>query len=387
MQSVKIDAFFSCSFREDDKALNEWFIAVCKALDVFPTNVSTGSTKTPPEEAKRQITEAQALVAVCTCREELKNGGFRMPSAVHDEISFAYGIDTPVLLFVEEGVIIDGFKTNFSTYQTFKRTDLNDAMFVENAVRAIHKLKLDVLGPHQMGTAGGMTDAIAEYIYHSVELKECGDDFEWNYTTAKKMHFQHESKRRFPSHVWAIGSVKIPEDSRPIDWEFQLKSSSNNIQVIDEIEEQSAKALKVSLKPTPHPQKDDFVEFSHTSRSRYLNSVWSDEVGDGQKEHLDDKDFSCIDGLIFIHRTKKAVIEFRFDRKYPIGIKEIQPFAASYTSGIDYEVKSELARAIIRQEDFVGTKVIRMEIDSPLPGHMYGIAWDPPAKPKSQDPD
>jgi hypothetical protein len=358
-------------------------MAICRALDIEPANVSSGSTKTPPEEAKRQISEAQALIAVCTCRDELKLGGFSMPQAVQDEISFAYGIDTPVLIFVEEGVKLEGFKSNFSTYQTFKREELSCSEFVEKAVRSIHKLKLDVLGPHQIGTAEGITDAIAEYVYHGVELNSCGDSFEWQYSTSKKLIFQHESKRRFPSHVWAVGSIKIPEDSPPISWDFFLKSSSNNITIEDEIEEQNPATLKVSLKPTPHPQKDDYIEFSHTARSRYLNSIWKDEVGEGQREHLDDKDYDCIDGLIFIHRTKKAIIEFRFDRMYPISLKSIRPFVGSYTSGIDYEVPSEIERAEIRTEDFVGTKVIRMEIDSPLPGHMYGIAWDAPDRPSA----
>lgn len=383
MQSLKIDAFFSCSFRPEDKDTNDWYVAICRALDIEPTNVSAGSSKTPPEEAKRQISEAQALVAVCTCRDELKAGGFNMPQAVQDEISFAYGIGTPVLIFAEEGVKLEGFKANFSTYQMFKKSDLTDPSFLEKAVRAIHKLKLDVLGPHQIGAAEGITDAIAEYVFHSVELKACGDSYEWECSTAKKLIFQHESRRRFASHVWAMSSIQIPNDVPPISWDFNFISSSNSITIDEKIEEQTQKVLRVSLKPTPHPQKDDFVEFSHNARSRYLNSIWNDEVGESQKEHLDDKDYDCIDGLIFVHRTKKAVIEFRFDKTYPISIKQIRPFVVSYTSGIDYEVPTEIDRAHIVKEDFVGTKVIRMEISSPLPGHMYGIAWDAPIRPSS----
>lgn len=385
MHSVKIDAFFSCSFRNEDKDINDWYVAICRALDIEPTNVSSGSSKTPPEEAKRQISEAQALVAICTCRDELKAGGFSMPQAVQDEISFAFGIGTPVLIFAEEGVKLEGFKANFSTYQTFTRPDLTKPAFMEKAVRAIHKLKLDVLGPHQIGTAEGITDAIAEYVFHCVELSACGESYEWQYSTSKKLIFQHDSKRRFPAHVWAVNSVNLPEDSPQISWNFQLKSSSNNISIDDEIEEQTQKVLKVSLKPTPHPQKDDYIEFTHSSRSRYLNSVWKDEVGESQKEHLDDKDYDCIDGFIFIHRTKKAILEFRFDRSYPISLNNIRSFVASYTSGIDYEVPTEIERANIRIEDFVGTKIVRMEISSPLPGHMYGIAWDAPVRPSTPE--
>ena len=60
---------------------------------------------------------------------------------------------------------------------------------------------------------------------------------------------------------------------------------------------------------------------------------------------------------------------------------DIEIFAGSYTSSIDYEVKSEIARAEVRVEEFGGNLLIRLEIDSPLPGHMYGIAWNPKTRP------
>ncbi len=381
MQSVKIDVFFSCSFRDEDKEVNDYFIGVCNALDLAPTNVDGGSSKIPPEEAKRQITEAQALIAVCTKRDEMKDGRYHMPQAVHDEISFAFGIGTPVLLFVEDGVVLEGFKQNFGTYSSFERAKILDPAVIEKTVRDIHRLKLDVLGPHQLGTNMGMSDAIAEFVYHSVELKSCGSDYIWEYSTAKKLVFQHESKRRFPFHIWTEAPTDLPDSAPPIEWTCHLKSSSNDIEIFDEVEEHSPRVIRGLLKLLPHPQKDDFIEYETHVASRYLNSVWKDEVNDGQVVHLDDGDYSCVDGLIFTHRTKRAVIEFRFDRKYRLKCENIRTFVASYTSGMDYEVPSEEERAKVTKEDFAGSACVRIEIESPLPGHFYGVAWEPLERP------
>ncbi len=99
MNSANVDVFFSCSFAEEDKKLNEFFYAICNALDIRGSNVSGAFAQTPPEKAKQMIADSQALLAICTRRTEMRDGKYLMPDAVHDELSFAVGKDIPVLMF------------------------------------------------------------------------------------------------------------------------------------------------------------------------------------------------------------------------------------------------------------------------------------------------
>lgn len=83
------DVFFSCSFDPSDVEVNEFFLGLCRGLDLRPINVSSGHPQTPPNVAKKQIQQSDATIAICTRRGELKGGEYVMPQSVHDEISFA----------------------------------------------------------------------------------------------------------------------------------------------------------------------------------------------------------------------------------------------------------------------------------------------------------
>lgn len=381
MHSAKVDVFFSCSFAAADQEVNDFFLAICRALDLNPINVSTGYAGTPPEVAKQKIEGSQAVIAICTRRDELKAGGYVMPQAVHDEISFAYGKDTPVLIIKEHDVNLAGFGSNFGTYLSFDRAALLTPAFIQKAIEAIHGLKLDVLGPHQIGTESGLLEAHADWVHHLVELKYSNDDFVWNYSTSKRLVFTHPSRRGFPSQVWAVVPQDMTGVEPPITYDLSVRSSSRNIEIQDTIEEHTAKCVKSIMRLSPNPEEGDFVEYETNYASRYLNPVWVDQIQPGNVVHLDSGDFDCADGLVFIHRTKSAIIEFRFPREYGLRKKDVRVFVGAYTTSIDYEVPSEVERASVKVEEFAGTLVIRIEVKSPLLGHMYGIAWNPLKRP------
>lgn len=378
---MKLDIFFSCSFDAADKEVNDFFAALCRALDMQLMNVSTGATATPPEVAKAMIEQAQALVAICARRAELIGGGYTMPEAVHDEISFAFGKDTPVLMLVEDGVKILGFKPNFGTYLPFKRDELGTPEFLELAVRALYQLRLEIDGSNQTGIESGISGSHADYVHHLVELLHTGDDFLWRYSTSKKLVYTQPSKRGFPSGVWSTVPANVPEESAHAQWSLTLKSSSRDIKLIETVERRTPSCIEVMLKPEPYPEDGDFIEYATTSSSRYINAVWADEVPEGACVHLDSGDYQCADGLVFIHRTKSAIIEFRFAAEYGFSRRDVVPFVGSYTSAIDYEVGSEIERANVRVDEFGGNLTVRIEVESPLPGHLYGIAWNPKARP------
>jgi hypothetical protein len=381
MHSVSVDVFFSCSFAAADRPVNDYFMSIARALNLHLSNVATGSTLIPPEAAKKLIGSAQALIAICTRRDEFKSGGYAMPQAVHDEISFAYGAGVPVLMIVEEGVELAGFKGNFGTYLPFQRRSLKSPAFLQKAIESIHELKLGVVEPHQLGLNNGISDSHSEYVNHQVELSCRDGEFLWIYNTAKKLTYTKASKRGYSASVWATIPANLPSKATDIEWELRTVNTSRNIEIRPKIENRTPEKVDVMITLVPTAEEGDFVEYETTAKSRYINPVWSDEVGSGGDVHLDGEDFKCADGLILIHPTKRAIIEFRFAREYGFKKNDVRPFVASYTSSIDYEVPSELKRANIVVEDLWGTLVVRMELESPLPGHMYGIAWNPRTRP------
>ena len=133
----RIDAFFSCSFRSEDKAVNSFFEALSKGIGIQLTNVDTAATSTPPDVAKKKIEASQLLIAVCVRRDALTADKFTMPQAVQDEISIPFGLGIPAIMFVENGVQFEGFKTNYGTYHTFDRAKLQEPQMLETVVRAL----------------------------------------------------------------------------------------------------------------------------------------------------------------------------------------------------------------------------------------------------------
>lgn len=381
MKSINMDVFLSASFDAADKGLNDHFVALCEALDIKGVNVSFGSKRLPHEQARKLIEQSQALIAICTRREELKNGSFNMPQAVNDEIAFAVGLKKPILVLMEEGVNKGGFKEKFATYQQFDRETISDSASMKDALKAIHGFKMDVLDDAEADDSREPHDSHAEELSHLVELRCHSGEYKWEYSTTKKIVYTRSSARAFPTAVFTVQDVEIPDDAQKIEWSLETLSSSSGIDLIETIDKHTATAFKARLRPDPPAEAGDYIKYRTFARHRYLIPLWQDEVHKAKSIHLDSGRYDVAEGLLFIHRTKKAVIEFRFCREYGIKEQDVVPFVASYTNDIDFEVKSELNRAQVRVEDFGGGVTVRMEIESALPGHLYGIAWNPKPNP------
>jgi len=84
------NVFLSCSFRQEDEPVVSLVDAVISGFGCQPVNVSSGSHRTPPAEAKSLIQDAVVVVAVGTKRARTDSGVFTMPEAVRDEIAIAY---------------------------------------------------------------------------------------------------------------------------------------------------------------------------------------------------------------------------------------------------------------------------------------------------------
>ena len=382
MHPVKIDVFFSCSFADADREVNDYFLAICQALDMNCTNVATAFAKTPPEVAKTLIGNAQALVAVCTRRHERGDDRFDMPDAVHDEISFAFGKDVPVLLLVEDGVELLGFKQNFGTHLRFKRNELHLPTLLRQVIEGIHGLKLQIVSPHDLLFDQDINEFYAEHMYHQVELRLDGaGQYTWAYSITKKLIFNKPYKKSFITGVWATVPSVGCETAPPLTLDLEVESSSRGSQVATSIEKQTADCVELRIKLDPPAEPGDSLEYSTTTVSPLLNPIWAEDVAPGAAVHLDSEEYLCADGIVPIQRTKRAKLEFRFPKAYGLKRHDIRPFVGSYTSRVDYEVESEAKRMKTEIESYGGNLVIRLEIDSPLLRHMYGIAWNPKPKP------
>src|SRR5436309_14062839 len=65
-----------------------------------------------------------------------------MPAAIRYEISIAYGLGKPLILFREKGVRFDGFVLNYGTHLTFDRSAIYSPMSIERLVSAIHEFRV-----------------------------------------------------------------------------------------------------------------------------------------------------------------------------------------------------------------------------------------------------
>jgi hypothetical protein len=62
--------------------------------------------------------------------------------------------------------------------------------------------------------------------------------------------------------------------------------------------------------------------------------------------------------------------------------EEVRAFVGSFARELSFEVESEIKRLkSLSVEDIGGNIIVRMEIESPLLNHLYGVAWNPKKRP------
>jgi hypothetical protein len=380
MQSTNIDVFFSCSFREEDRVVNDFFVAICSALDIKCVNVNAAYSSVPPDVARKIIDDSQALIAVATKRNKLESGDYAMPSAVQEEVSMAYGKEVPILLFVEEGVVVDGMKGNFCTHIKFNRDNLCDNEQIEKIIKSVHGVKLEVLSPNDLIYDHDTTEIIADHVKQLIELQKIESGYVWSYTTSKRLQFLRDFKRNIPVAYWASVPSIIPSDEKPIEVEISLDGHSRNLSLKIEKTKEAPDCAKSLIKIEPHPEKGDFIEYTSHAESKFFNPTFYEDIGENVTVVVDDQEFHCIDGFVPIQRTKHASLEIRFPRGFGLTKSNIRFFVGSYTDEVDYLVESEIKRAQVEFEEVGGHLTVKMEIESPLLRHMYGFAWNPPHK-------
>lgn len=385
MKSASVEVFFSCSFDKKDIDVNKYFEAICKAINIRGVNVNTAFSETPPNEAKSLIDDAQGLIAIATKRTKLTKNKYRMPSAVHDELSIAFGMDTPVLMFVEEGVVIDGFVHNYGTSLRFNRDQLYNIDFLEKAIAALHGFKMKILSAHELILNQCPTDFYVEYQHQLLEMREVGcNDYTWEYSISKKIIFEKQFKWQIKCGIWVTVTSFIPQDVGLLDWNVVIDKASKPFEVIVVKDKHTVDCFDGSIRFNPHPDPGDFIEYSITCNSKYLNPIWDDEIEEANPLRIDDNVYNCYDGTVPNARVKKAILEYRFPRSYGLEKKDIVPYVGIFTSKVDYLVECELKRSNVKVNSVAGNINIKFDIDSPLLQHEYGVAWNPKTRPKNK---
>jgi hypothetical protein len=378
MQADLTEIFLSCSFQTDDGGVVSFVRSICDGLGFYSVNVNTASTNTPPEEARRLISRSAAVVAIATRRELLPNGQFRMPPAVHDEISIAYGLKKPLLLLREEGVAFEGFLNNYSTFLEFTRGGLTEPAFVAKLVSALSALKASQglpLGPGLGSSRGFRTDSVQMLI----ALEETPYGLTWLNAITKRITFDERFTGTLLRRIWSDDERSTISET-PMQWDVRVDGGSKKFTIVPTVNVHTSDRLDASLRIAPEPEAGDMIEFSSFARSPYINPIYM-RHGMRPSINLRGRDFYAKDGavpiesILFLHR------EWRFPASYGLQLADVEAFVGSHSFDVDYVVDTELQRAMVEKRSVAGYVTVTMRVENPLMRHMYGIAWQLPEAP------
>lgn len=383
MRSSGIKIFFSASFQKKDMEVVKYFHSICKGLGLECVNVATAYKETPPEKARELITESDALIAVTTTRKETKNGKFNMPRAVDEEMSIAFGLEKPILPFLEAGIDVDeGFIKNYGTYKRFTRDTLTEHSVLEEIISAIEELKTKiVLSREPKLEQLGMGEYYNELTQMLISLEEENHEFTWDYSISKQLIFTAPFKRPIRAGVWpCVPTKNIPEAER-IQWAQDVESGSQDFQLLPKIDKHTADSIELRLDIKPTPKVGDHILYNLHYRSKYLNPIYSDDIkSKGPFVVLNSNEYLCADGVVPIENTKSIKVQFRFPKAYELSPTNFAPIVGGVTTRVDSIIESEIERMQYEVDSFGGNIVIVLEITNPLLHHMYGMCWNPPKR-------
>lgn len=380
MKSAPIKAFFSCSFRDEDKEVNEFVRSICEGLDISCANVDSGYAELPPDKAKDIINDSDAVVAVAVKRNRFHDSDdYSMPEAVSNEISFAYSFNKPILLFKESGVRSDGFINSYGTHLAFNRDELFKPDFLKKAVTSIHNLKLGCLSSHELLLSQEVTEFIAEKVSHLFELEKEAGDYIWQHSMQRTIVFTKTFNKFLKVSRWNDFAKGLSSDGlEPIRVEFEIVKSSRHFDFTIEYEEHSAHGVNANIKFTPTPTAGDSIEYFVSYRGKNLCPIYVEDTTTICSVEVDGKYYSAFDGIIPVNRAKDIEIQFRFPRDYKLPESDVCFFVGSFIDGIEFVVDSEISRAKVKKENVGGKLSLTANLTSPLLKHVYGVAWTPP---------
>lgn len=382
MSSVPIKAFFSCSFAEADRSVNEFFKAICEGLGFECSNVSVADAGVPPDVARRLIGEASVFITVAVKRDRIRDSDkYKMPESVSNEIGMAYGQEKKILMFVENCVEVGGLQTNYGTYLTFDRAQLHSGGFLKSAVESINRLRHSLFNGHDLMVNPNPTEYYAIRAAHSYTLDYCANGLEWKHSMSRRIRFTKPMQRPLKISRWNDAAFGKPSTGLPpVEVNFHLNRSTRPFVPSINIVESSAFHIDGDVTFTPNPVEHDEIEYTVSYKGANLMPLYSDEVSSIKPVPIAGHGFRAFDGVIPITPIQLLELEFRFPSR-AMGTVQPEFFVGSYSKNIDYLVDSEIGRAKVSRAEFGDTIVLRATVSSALLRHVYGVAWEPPARP------
>lgn len=273
-------------------------------------------------------------------------------------------------------------KENFGTCLRFNRLQLSTGAFLKRAVESVDKLRQS-LAAGQGLVPDHPTEFYALKAAHSYTLDDFGNGLEWRHSMRRKIRFTKAMQRPLKISRWndsaeGKSSVGLP----PIGVTFNVNRSSKEFTHALKIVDKSAFHVEGDVTFDPVPMEGDEIEYTVVYRGAHLMPIYSDEVSDCKPVQISGQVFKAFDGVIPITPIEVLELEFRFAAA---AVGRVQPvfFVGSYSKFIDYLVDSEISRASVRKDEIGENVVIRATVNSALLRHVYGVAWDPPARPES----
>jgi len=373
MNCASLNTFFSCSFKQEDLEVNNFFKAICEGLELDTRNISEGYSETPPEVAKNLIGSSSLVIAILTKREKGNDRSWSISTAVNQEISMAFTLDKPTLLIVEEGVKLDGFTDNYGTYLSFDRDNLFNTEFLKKTIKSLHAIRMKSMDMNNLLP----TDAAGYYaktINMLIELTKEDSVPLWKYNTSRELVFTKDFNGQIKNVAWV--DTLPPEATELIDHKIDFDLSDSEAEVsINELTNTPSK-LEIAIGFSETVKKDEVIKINFEYKSKYFSLI-TKEKGIRYEPHIiEDKHFDALDGMIPIQPTKEMLLQFRFPSWYKLKKDSLFPFVASYSGGIDYLALSELERCQVDITEFAGTIIVNIKIENPLMRHVYGLAWN-----------
>jgi hypothetical protein len=374
--------FFSRSFSKEDDEVNNFFLAIAEGMSIGLCDVGHGTPIVPVENCRDLIATSAGLIAVAVKRKELSSGHFAMPDACRDEISMAYGLRKPILLFCEEGVDVDGFAKHFCTRQTFSRENLFHRDTLRDTVRSLMEMQSKCSNDFIIEAEANRADAFSERTKLLVDLKRSPNGWFWHLISKKKIIFNQQMERPLIDGAWASNAIQVPGDADKIDFSIRYIRGNKKFKMLPTIRSHSALLVDCATSISPTPGNGDWIEYEAHSASRYLNPIVSEDLASESMPVLvGGARFTCIEGLVPVQPTEQLEIEIRFENGYPIGLEDPVLVAGPCSNTVDHVDEKELSRIIIDEREVIGGELrIRIRINKPKEHFVYGVAWNPPSR-------
>lgn len=380
MIDLGLKVFFSCSFKSEDEQIVDYFRALCEGLNMTCTNINRAAPRTPGKEAKEMIMTSDALIAIATRRKKTSNGMYDMPSSVQVEIGMACGLGKPALLFVENGVTVEGLADKIVVYDKFNRDELWNAAYLKKAVRSLYELREEAIFREQKATAYAASEYYSDLSDVLVTLKKSQGHYIWSYSGTRRLVFTQTPKYPIKLSAWASVPTKKTNEKESLKYRYRIDDSSKKFRLKTTSERQSPDAVRVSLEIKPNPKPDDYIVLSQYIESRYLNPVYMEDLAVKTPfVTLNSNRYFCGDGVLVTINTKVLKIMFNFPAEYGLSERSFEPFVGTVVgSNVLHVIKTEVERIKYDFTAYGDIVVPTLEVRNPMLLLMYGLAWNPP---------